>query len=192
MENNLPLSAPGDGSVVPVIAVARAMKNEDDTMLSTGIRAKIKPVSATLIDAVTSRVKDPAVPTVYIQEKDREMPNPDDPQYQSELTEAGRKRGLAALDAIIMFGVELLEPVPPLYATGPDGKQKPTGWFAKLKFMEKQGLIDLSEYDMDDADTVEFVFKRFVAVSPSDIDRLNRMNRVSAEDVNRAESSFRR
>lgn len=172
---------------LPVIVVARTYKqDENPEMLSTGIRAKFRPVSATLIDAVTSKIKDPAVPRVFIVEKDREVPNPDDPDYQTALAEAARKRGLAALDALIMFGVELLDPVP----ESRHENGKPTGWYAKLCLLEKQGMIDLSDYDVSEPDVAEFLYKRFIAVSPTDIDRLNRMNRVGQEDVTRAERSF--
>lgn len=172
----------------PVIVAARELNyatNEPQT-LSTGVRARLKSVSATLIDSVTSRIKDPAVPKVFMAEKDREVSNPDDPDYQAALSEAGRQRGIAALDAIIMFGVELVDPVPAHL----DDKAKPAGWYKKLVFMQKHGQLDLGEYDMDDEMERDFVYKRFVAVSPQDIDRLNRMNRVTGEEVRRAEDSF--
>jgi hypothetical protein len=43
---------------------------------------------------------------------------------------------------------------------------------------------------MNDEMERDFVYKRFVAVSPQDIDRLNKMNRVTGEEVRRAEDSF--
>lgn len=165
----------------PVIAVARELRfnSDEPQLLSTGVRARLKSVSATLIDSVTSRIVDPPIPRVYIEEKGREMANPDDPDYQAALAENQRLRGLAALDAIIMFGVELADPVPA------DGK-----WLERLRFMEKRGLLSLAEYNLDDPMELEFVYKRLVAVSPADIERLNRMNRISPEDTRRVEDSF--
>ena len=179
-----------DNAKAPVIVAAKSLhlNANDPIRLSTGVQARIKSVSATLIDSVTSRIKDPAVPKIFMEEKNREIANPDDPDYQAALQEAGRQRGIAALDAIIMFGVELVDPVPPHL----DADGKPADWFKKLKYLEKHGSLSLEEYDMEDDMEREFVYKRFVAVSPQDIDRLNKMNRVTDDEVRRAEDSFRR
>jgi hypothetical protein len=50
----------------PVVEVAKeAQQPSDDGVvtLSTGIRARLHPVSAALMSDVTARVKDPEVPT---------------------------------------------------------------------------------------------------------------------------------
>lgn len=182
------MTNPTDDVAPVVIAAAKAVRLDPDepTVLSTGVRAKMRPVSATLIDSVTSRILDPDVPTIYMEEKGREIPNPDDPHYVKAMNEASRQRGLAALDALVMFGVELVDPIPPMF----DANRKPINWWAKLLLMQKMKQIDLGEYDMDDPLVVDFVYKRLIAVAPADIERLNRMNRVGGEELARAERSF--
>jgi hypothetical protein len=96
------------------------------------------------------------------------------------MEDAGRKRGIAAMDAMVMFGVELVDGLPD------DDK-----WLKKLQNMEKHGLLDLSGYDFDDETDKEFVYKRFVAVDTNVIERLSEISGISAEDVEEAERSFR-
>ena len=165
----------------PVLAVARDFIPTANTpvMLSTGIQAILKPVSATLIDSVTSKIIDPDPPTVYDKDKEREFSNPDDPAYVNQLNANARLRGLAALDAMVMFGVELVDPIP-----------ADDQWVKKLRYMEKRGLLDLSEFDLSEAMDREFVYKRLIAVSPKDIDTLNKMNRLGPEVQKVVEDSF--
>jgi hypothetical protein len=168
----------------PVVEVAHEVNAPEDTggvtTLSTGYLAKIVPVSASLIDQVTSKVKDPEVPMWMNEEKGREEPNPADPAYLTALDEAAKDRGLAAMDALIMFGVELEEEQPE-NLEGPDGKQ----WLKKLKFLG----IDV---DTDDPFELEFFFKKYVAVSAEDVNLVTSRSGMSAADVEAAERSFRR
>jgi len=95
--------------------------------LSTGVRAKLRPVATTLIDEVASRIKDPEVPMWHNPDKDRDEPNPNDPKYIAAKEEADRQRGIAVIDAVVMFGVELLDGVPD------------DGWLGKLQYLETAG-----------------------------------------------------
>ena len=66
----------------PAVAVAKARHglDEDGTeLLSTGIRARIVPVAASLIDEAVARIRDPQVPVVMNEKKGREEENPLDP-----------------------------------------------------------------------------------------------------------------
>lgn len=166
------------------VEVAKEVKGREDGQrniltLPDGHRARLAPVSAALIEEVTSRIKDPEPPTVYIEEVGREEPNPDDPKYRRELEEVGRKRGIAAMDAMVMFGVELL-----------DGLPESDGWLKKLQKMEKMGHIDLSGYDTDDELDKEFLYKRFIVVDGSVITRISELSGMTGEEIERAESSF--
>jgi len=156
----------------PVVAVAREHRDASgDTVLSTGVSAKLTPVSAALIDEVTSRIPNPNVPTWHNPDTGRDDPNPLHPDYVAALGEANRKRGMAALDAIIMFGVGLVEPVPD------------TGWEKKLK---RLGM----EVDVSDPDEREWSYKKYVAVGAADLNRLMALSGVSQEAVARAADSF--
>jgi len=161
----------------PVVEVAHAVKDEkrDDGVveLSTGYKARIVAVSASLIDQVTSRIKDPDPPMWMNDSKGREEPNPADPKYLKELEEAGRQRGLAAMDALIMFGVELEDPIP-----------SDDTWIRKL------GILGIT-VDAEDPFEVEFYFKKYIAVSAEDVNMVTRRSGMTAEEVADAERSFR-
>jgi hypothetical protein len=159
--------------------VASRDGDEQHVTLTTGVRARILPVSATLIDEVTSKIPDPEVPTFFNEAKSREEPNPSDPEYLRRLSDAERKRGVAALDALVMFGVELL-----------DGLPEDRGWLTKLQYMEKRGHLDLSSYDLNDAMDLEFLYKRFVAVSNQVLTKVGEISGVTAAEIAQAENSF--
>lgn len=172
-----------DKGVSPAVTVARnkdGRGGEVIVTLPTGDRARLLPVSAALIDEVTSHLKDPKPPTWHNPETEADEPNPNHPDYLSELEEMGRKRGLAVIDASVMFGVELL-----------DGLPEPEKWMQKLKWMAKHGKLSLEGYDLEDPLDLEFLYKRFIAVSNDVMEQILRLSGVGPEDVERAEKSFR-
>lgn len=169
---------------VPVVKVAKKVEKrklgEDNIIeLPIGGRAKLVPVSATLIGEVASLIRDPDPPMWFDENKQREVPNPSDPAYQRALEDAQKERGMASLDALIMFGVELL-----------DGMPEDDKWLMKLKFLEKKGQLDLSDYDFDDELDLEFLYKRYIAVPVSVATTVSEISGVSPEEVEAAEASF--
>lgn len=142
--------------------------------LSTGIRAKIVPVSASLIDEVTARIKDPKVPMWMNEDKGREEPNPNNPEYQEALQDAQRERGIAAMDAMLMFGVKLVDPVP-----------EDDEWIDSLRFL---GI------EVDDSTKMsrEFSYKKLVAVGAADLKKVTAASGISEEDIAEAERTFQR
>lgn len=167
----------------PAVDAAKYISNRDEKdniiVLPGGDKIKVIPVSATLIDEVVSRVEDPEVPMWRNPDKDRDEPNPNDPQYLREVAASERKRGIAAMDAMVMFGIELIDGVPPT-----------DKWLKKLKIMEKMGHVDLSAYDMEDPIDVEFLYKRFILSDANLLNIIGRASGVASEDVQRAEKSF--
>jgi hypothetical protein len=166
----------------PAIEVAHEVRQngaEHLITLADGRRARLVPVSAALMDEVASRIPDPKVPTFYNEDKGREEENPFDPAYQRALDQAGRDRGMVTLDAMVMFGVELLEGLP-----------EDDGWIKKLLWMEKHGHLDLSGYDLDDPIDREFAYKRYIACPPSLAQEIGRISGLSAGEVQKAEQSF--
>ncbi len=78
----------GDGKT-PVLDVAREIEPARDIItLSTGVRGRIRPVPAGLIDEVVSRIPDPEVPRQFIEDKGREELNPFDPAYIEAVAKA--------------------------------------------------------------------------------------------------------
>lgn len=163
----------------PVLEAAQERAGGDVVVLSTGVRARLKGVAASLVDEVTQRIEDPPIPVWHNPTKDRDEPNPGDPIYLQAVAKVQRQRGLASIDALVMFGVELV-----------DGLPSDDGWIARLKFLEKLGHVDLSRFDLDEPLEREFVYKRFIAVGADDLVLLTKRTMVSPEDVQRAKESF--
>jgi len=167
----------------PAVDVAKKVKERDEeriVSLPGGVTARIVPVSAALVDEVSSSVKDPEVPEVYDEEREKDFPNPNDPTYLRGLEEASRKRGIAAIDAMVMFGVELV-----------DGLPENDAWLKKLVYMSKRNLVNLDGYDLEDELDLEFLYKRYVAITPTVLSVITEMSGISGADIEAAEESFR-
>jgi hypothetical protein len=149
--------------------------------LSTGVRARIRPVSATLLDEVSQMVPAPEVPKQFIESKGREELNPLDPAYQQAVKDADRQRGLKTTEALIMFGIELVDGMPP-----------EAEWLPKLAYMQKRGLLDLTRFDLDDLLEVELVYKLYVAVSGADLMYVSMASGLTEKEVAEAMTSFQR
>ena len=85
------------------------------------------------------------------------------------------------MDAMVMFGLELV-----------DGMPEDDGWLRKLRFMEKRGQVDLSAYDTEDPFDLEFLYKRYIAADQEIIGRISAMSTLTGEAMERAERNFRR
>lgn len=146
--------------------------------LSTGIRARISPVAASLIADVTTAIKEPEVPTWFNAKKEREEPNPHDPEYLKALSEANYARSKATMDTMVLFGVDLVDGVPD------------DGWEKKLAYLKRLGHIDLDGFNLDDEVDREFVYKRYVAVSADDLTFIMSRSGITQEAIAAAAESF--
>lgn len=161
----------------PVVEVARetreAAANNDVVTLSTNVRVRIRPVSASLIADVTAKIKDPAAPMWENPKKGKLEPNPMDPAYIRACDRADQARGQAAMDAMAMFGVELVDGVP-----------EDDGWVKRL------ALIGI-EFDASDPVEREFYYKKHIAMDNLGWALVGRKSGVSQEGIAQAEASFR-
>lgn len=174
-----------DGYHVVGIAKTRQHGGNKVIKLSTGHRAYLAAVSASIIDEATSKVQYPDVPTYYIEQKDKHEPNPNDESYIKACAEVDQKRALAGVDAMIMFGLELIdEDDQPLVIES--GR-----WLKRLQLLERMGNISLSVFDLDSEVDLEFLYKKYVAVAATDIGKIAAASGVSEEDVEQAQESFR-
>jgi len=166
---------------IPALIVAEELGEGKDKVivLSTGYRAKIRPVSAQLLDSAMSKIQDPPIPEFYLEEKNRSEPNPNDPVYLKALEEANHKRSMASVDVMILMGVILIDPVPP-----------DEEWLYSLQDLARLGLFDLESYDMTNPRDREFVFKRFVAVGNDDLKLVTQRMGISEADMKAAEAAF--
>lgn len=158
------------------------MKEMDkkDIIEVEGVKIKVCPVSALLIQEVTSKIKDPHVPMQPNPDKDGHMEeNPFDPDYLDALREANVQRGLATSDTMVMFGLKLLGDLP-----------TDETWIKKLKWLEKTGHLDLSYIDFNDPFEKEYAFKKFLAATNPTIMEVTRASGVTQQDIDDATDSF--
>ena len=155
----------------PVIEMAQGKERSTKYTTSTGVMVILKPISPSLVTEAQARIKDPLPPVVYIKDIDREEPNENDPAYLATLQENNIKRGQVAMDAMIMFGVELVDEIPN------------DNWEQKLKFM---GF----EFNETDKFEREFYYKKYIAISTKEIIKIGQLTGVTEEAVNEAAGSF--
>jgi hypothetical protein len=160
-------------AVVQVAKEKSGQGGDNEIVLKTGHKVILRPVAASLIDQVSSRIPDPDPPMWHNEEKGRDEPNPADPAYQKGLAAAAHQRGTAAMDAMIMFGIDLVDGVP-----------EDTTWITKLK------LLGIEIDNPDDLVELEFMFKRYIVVSPEDIRMITEVSGLSEEAIQAAEESF--
>jgi hypothetical protein len=165
------------------IETARELADDtqDDLWEVEGYTIRVKAIPVAIISDVTSRIPEPPIPVWHNEEYNRDEQNLSDPAYIQAKGEVDQKRGQAMIDATVMFGIEL-----------PDGVPPTEKWLPKLKFMEKRGQVDLSEYDLNDSLELEFVFKRYIIANIGLINYIQEMSSVMPEDVVKAGKPFRR
>lgn len=144
-----------------------------------GVRARLVPVPEGVIEDVERRIPDPAVPIVLIEEEGTEHENPNDPAYLKALEDAQHQRGIAIIEALCLFGVELL-----------DGLPEDDTWRKRLEYYAKRGHIDLSWVDWEDDMEREFVFVRYIFLTVEIMHYLSQIARITPEELARAEASF--
>jgi len=165
----------------PAVKAAKALKRESEILtLSTGVRVQLRPVGVGLIRDAVTHVKEPEIPKVYDETKGREIENPTDPAYLAALEETRRKREEAGLDALMLFGAELV-----------DGLPEDETWLERLRYLEKKGYLDLSGFDLEDPLDREMLYKKYVAFGSQDLVALATASGIGREEVQAAIDSFR-
>lgn len=168
-----------DKDVSPAVAAARS---GSEKVLRSGARIRVGRVPQILVSDAVSRVDPPEIPMWWNEDKQRNEPNPNSPSYLREVELYEKDQSQAAIDACILWGVELLDPVP-----------DPATWLPKIKFMAKRGHLSIDGYDLDDPLELEFLYKRYVAVDADEIGELMKemVEGVTPEDLAKARDSFR-
>lgn len=111
------------------------IQGDDDKVVTlvNGVKLEIGGISPFILMSLDSQLefRHPPVPTVYDEEKSRNLPNPMDPDYLEECNRRDQLKGEALLDAIIGLGTRVVfipEDVEP-----PDSP----GWSTKLVMILK-------------------------------------------------------
>lgn len=149
--------------------------------LSSGIRARLLPVSPSIISEAQSSVAVPEVPKWYNDDRGDYEDNPDHPDYLRAMKQYDADQNMAAIDAMVMFGLELVDGVP-----------EDDAWLKKLKLRERMGFtkVKLADFDLEDEIDVEFLYKRYIAVGTSDLVMVMRSAGITEEDIASASESF--
>jgi hypothetical protein len=166
------------------VEVAKNRRDSEEsgrvTVMSTGVRARLQSVSAALIQDAIARVEEPQPPVWLNPETEEEEPNFVHPDHLKALSVYEQEQSAAALDAVLMFGIEL-----------EDGLPEDDKWLRRLKYMEKRlGTIDLSNFDLEDEMDQEYLYKRYIALGADDYALLANLSGVSIEEVARATRTF--
>lgn len=166
----------------PVVQVGRAFNaNGNEITLASGVRARIRPVSAKLLDAVARTVPEPEVPKQFVESVGREEENPLHPAYLRAIEEANHLRGTRTTEALMLFGVDLLDPIPP-----------DEEWLPKLRYLEGRGMLNLEDYDFSDQTEKELCYKSFIAITGPDLVLVTMASGLTEQEVADAEDSFQR
>jgi hypothetical protein len=173
-----------NGEVTANLAVVSAIRStkeaEDGVALSTGVRAILRPVSPGLIDDVTMWIVDPEPPLWHNKDYDRDEPNPVDPTYLKTIAQNRTKRIAAQIDAVIAFGVELVDGVPP-----------DSEWVPKLKMLSKlTGHNILEGIDLTNPEERKFAYCKYIAVTNKDMQKIMRLSMLLPEEIEQAVQSF--
>jgi hypothetical protein len=166
----------------PAVEVARKLDKPDRDIYETtleGYMIRVVPVSAPIITDAASMIEDPEVPMYTPEGKDTAEPNPDHPDYIKAVRRAESDRAQASMDAMIMFGIELIGELPP------DEK-----WLKKLQWLAKKEKFPLDDYDLDDPLDKEFLFKRYFCSTVEILEAVSDKSQVSEAEVRAAEDSF--
>lgn len=169
-----------------IIAIAKNRANDKGiTQLSTGYYARIVSVSASLIEESQASVPYPEVPTWYNEDAQREEENPNHPDYLKAIEEVERRKTMMAIDAMILFGVDIVDEDGNDYEISTDAK-----WFKRILLMDRRGYINLDEFDLEDPLDIEWLFKKYVAIGAPDLEKIARASNLSEADVQEASATF--
>jgi len=91
------------------VAADEAATSPDLVTLSSGVILRHKKVSILRLQNIISHFKMPEVPAYWDKEREMHIKNPSHPIYLAEVERINEERMLAAVDALIATGTELVE-----------------------------------------------------------------------------------
>ena len=147
---------------------------------SGGYAVKFHPVAANVLREARARIPDPLMHTFTHPDSGKEMENPAHPEYIQELAAVEEKRIQASMNAMLLFGLELVDPVP-----------EDNEWLMKLKHI---GLVSDKEY----AEAIgaegkflrELLYKNYIVSDAGVLNELAKVSGVTQEMIAQARASF--
>jgi len=139
--------------------------------LSTGVRVCVSPINPATLTDIQKEIENPPVPT-RLGDDLQLVPVLDHPDYLAQCEQRDMERASAMMDVIALFNVELV-----------DGLPEDSKWIKKLAMLNKIGRLDLSNFDLDDDDDLEFLYKKHIAVATEDWAHIFKLTGVPGEIV---------
>lgn len=150
------------------------------TVTQSGYRVKLVPVAANVLREAQSRIPDAITRTFTNPTDGKEYENPAHPEYIAEVKVVEEQRTKASMNAMILFGMELLDDIP-----------EDNEWLEKCQFAK---LISDDEYkeaiSADGKYMREMLFKNFVVSDFTVINQIASMSGVTKEMIAEARGSF--
>lgn len=128
-------AAPGkeaEAALLVTETVASAPVKPDGEWESThrpGLRFKLRKMSRMALVEAGRKVIDPKVPVVWIEDKQRDEPNPNDPDYKEELNRAAWTRSTTIVNTCLVLGTALISTPDDLDSI------ESTEWIEQLEFI---------------------------------------------------------
>ncbi len=167
------------------IAKARSDNGNGIIQFSTGYLVRITSVSASIIEEAQASVEYPEVPTWYNENSKRDEENPNHPEYLKALADVEKAKTMMAIDAMILFGVDVVNEDGTDYDIDTNDK-----WFKRLRLMIKRNMIQADQFDLEDDLDIEWMFKKYIVVGAPDLELVARASSLSEEDVQEASVTF--
>lgn len=96
-----------DKQVFDLIAEVENEQNRGESnliTLSSGVVLKTKAVPPMILAKIDQKFPEPKIPHVYDEDRGRNIPNPEDPDYLAAIRQNGEARGTAVIDVIAGLG----------------------------------------------------------------------------------------
>jgi hypothetical protein len=117
-------------SVVELVADAPVRPDDEwESIYHPGLKFKLRRMSRMALVEAGRKVMDPKVPVVWIEDKQRNEPNPNDPDYKEELNRAAWTRSIAIVNTCLVLGTSLLSKPEHIESLESDE------WIEQLKFI---------------------------------------------------------
>lgn len=161
-------------------AVEKRKKVGEVFSTAKGIKIKLSPVATSIFTEAMAEIEDAIPPTYTNKETGKDELNPAHPQYQKDIKKVEKQKIEASMNAMILFGIELIDPVP-----------EDTKWLDLLvygkritKEEKKAALEDETGIDL------EFLYKKYVVTDGDITNQLARLTGVTQEQIASAQKSF--
>ncbi len=154
-------------------------KTQDDiVVLASGIRVRYRPVGANAIREAQARIPDAIMPTFKDPNTGKDQPNPAHPAYAAEQKEIDALRTTAAMDVLMLLGIELVDDMP-----------EDDAWLDKFVFLKLISTED-AKFARDLPIALELYYKKYVVADANVITQLGQLAGVTQEMIAEARDSF--